>query len=580
MSDLQDDDGTVIRSSTLASAFPSTADAPRQFGDPASVEDADDVLALRIGSRLGEFEVVRRLGMGGFSIVYLAKDHSLGRTVALKEYLPSSLATRVDTTQVQPRAQHHDTFEMGLKSFINEARLLASFDHPSLVKVYRFWEANGTAYMVMPFYQGQTLKDAIRAMPEPPGEAWLTTLLAPLTEALMVIHADHCYHRDIAPDNVILLGGNDRPLLLDFGAARRVIGDMTQGLTVILKAGYAPVEQYAEVPGLKQGSWTDVYALAALLHWGIVGSTPPPSIGRMLSDSFVPLTQRAAGRYSVRFLQAIDRALAVQPHQRTQTIEAFRRDLGIGSVDVLDSPVPAIDSDATVIRPRGYRAPPKMSAPDVPPKQHQAAGAPPRKATALGAAARPEAPATQPNDRSSRTPLAAGLGVGALVLAAGVWWALQPPAAPSKPDPKEAAAPARPATLPHQGAAPEQRRPDTMSNAEASPPAHATPPANTNTSSEAPAPITAPVTQTPAPEAPVNADPPPTHAEPQPTTPVIRRPPERTTKRPVPGVDSQPTGRTKAAPDTRAECARIMQRLSLGESNPELLERLKTLECG
>ena len=118
--------------------------------------------------------------------------------------------------------------------------------------------------MVMPFYEGITLKDELKALGAPPDEAWLRELLEPLTEALAVIHAEQCFHRDIAPDNVILLTGSQRPLLLDFGAARRVIGDMTQALTVILKPGYAPVEQYAEVPGMKQGPWTDVYALAAV----------------------------------------------------------------------------------------------------------------------------------------------------------------------------------------------------------------------------------------------------------------------------------------------------------------------------
>src|SRR5262245_59641076 len=359
MSQQQDDDGTVIRPRTVASAFPSTASSPRPFGETESADDADDVLSLRIGARLGEFEILRRVGTGGFSIVYLARDHSLERTVALKEYLPSSLAMRVGATQVQPRTQHRETFELGLKSFINETKLLASFDHPSLVKVYRFWEANGTAYMVMPFYQGKTLKETIRAMPEPPDEAWLRNLLAPLTEALMVIHADHCYHRDIAPDNVVLLAGSGRPLLLDFGAARRVIGDMTHSLTVILKAGYAPVEQYAEVPGMKQGPWTDVYALAALVHWIIIGSTPPASVGRMLGDSLEPLATRAAGRYTAQFLQAIDRALVVLPDRRTQTIEAMRHDLGIHPGDDVspETPAPLDDSDGvTVVAPIGPRS--------------------------------------------------------------------------------------------------------------------------------------------------------------------------------------------------------------------------------
>ncbi|MGZ5133185.1 MAG: serine/threonine protein kinase, partial [Caldimonas sp.] len=297
---------------------------------PARVPTNDGGNMLPVGYYLGEFEITKVLGEGGFGIVYLAEDHSLGRRVALKEYMPSSLAQRVGGTQVSVKSERHrETFEAGRKSFVNEARLLAQFDHPSLVKVYRFWEANGTAYMVMPFYEGVTLKDELKAMGAPPDEAWLRDLLEPLSEALAVIHAEQCFHRDIAPDNVILLKGSGRPLLLDFGAARRVIGDMTQALTVILKPGYAPVEQYAEVPGMKQGPWTDVYALAAVVYYAITGKTPPTSVGRLMNDNYVPMTQAGAGRYSPAFLEAIDRALIVKPEERTQSIDDLRRDLGM-----------------------------------------------------------------------------------------------------------------------------------------------------------------------------------------------------------------------------------------------------------
>ncbi|MEP7303353.1 MAG: protein kinase, partial [Caldimonas sp.] len=176
---------------------------PRPARAPAAPEGGN---MLPVGFYLGEFEITRVLGEGGFGIVYLVEDHSLGRRVALKEYMPSSLAQRVGGTQVSVKSERHrETFEAGLKSFVNEARLLAQFDHPSLVKVYRFWEANGTAYMVMPFYEGVTLKDELKAMGAPPDEAWLRELLEPLSEALAVIHAEQCFHRDIAPDNVILL---------------------------------------------------------------------------------------------------------------------------------------------------------------------------------------------------------------------------------------------------------------------------------------------------------------------------------------------------------------------------------------
>ena len=338
------DDGARAGAHAGARAY-DPASGRAQSAAPASASgSAPGQNILPAGTRLGEFEIVGLIGEGGFGIVYLAYDTSLGRNVALKEYMPSALAARVSATQVQVKSERHEsTFRAGLQSFINEARLLAQFDHHSLVKVYRFWEANGTAYMVMPLYQGMTLKNALKAMKQPPDESWLRALLAPLLEALTVLHDSKCYHRDIAPDNVILLDGSNRPVLLDFGAARRVIGDMTQALTVILKPGYAPIEQYAEVPSLKQGSWSDQYALAAMVYYAITGRTPPPAVGRMVSDSYQPLARVAAGKYSARFLRAIDHALAVMPDARPQTARQFADELGI----VLEEPARRPGSSGT-----------------------------------------------------------------------------------------------------------------------------------------------------------------------------------------------------------------------------------------
>ncbi|KQW50010.1 MULTISPECIES: serine/threonine-protein kinase [unclassified Roseateles] len=379
-----DSDATIIRPST-----PAPAAAPAE-ASLARVEREEGGNALPVGSRQAEFEVIRVLGEGGFGIVYLARDHALERTVALKEYMPAALALRGDASQVRVRSERHrDTFEAGLKSFINEARLLAQFDHPSLVKVYRFWEANGTAFMVMPYIEGKTLKDTLKEMGEPPGEAWLMEMLGSLTEALLVLHGEHCYHRDIAPDNIILVAGSGRPLLLDFGAARRVIGDMTQALTVILKPGYAPIEQYAEVPSMKQGPWTDVYALAAVIYCAITGRTPPPSVARMVKDSYQPLTELAQGRYSDRLLQAVDRALKVLPEQRIQSMTDFREALGLTG-----HYTPKAGHMATLI---------------------QAPAAAPSPAPGRPAA--------------SRAPLLIGLGLAGLAVAsAAAWFATRPPA--------------------------------------------------------------------------------------------------------------------------------------------------------
>ena len=276
------------------------------------------------GTRLHEFEITGLIGEGGFGVVYQAYDHLLLRRVALKEYLPAALAAHGQDQSVVLRSQRHaDSYAKGLESFVNEARLLARFDHPALVKVHRFWQANDTAYLVMPYYEGPTLKAAVQALPGPPDEAWIRGLLEPLLDALELLHRQDCLHRDIAPDN-ILLPEIGHPVLLDFGAARRVIGDMGQALTVMLKPGYAPIEQFAEMPGIRQGPWTDLYALGAVLHWIITGQTPPPAVGRMLRDSYEALAVRAAGRYSEALLHGIDRCLALKGEDRPQSVAQLR----------------------------------------------------------------------------------------------------------------------------------------------------------------------------------------------------------------------------------------------------------------
>jgi serine/threonine protein kinase len=401
--------------------------------------------ALPPGTYLGEFELLSVVGEGGFGIVYRAWDHSLKRQVAVKEYMPSSLAQRTGGMQVSVRSdKYSETFLAGLQSFVKEARMLAQFDHPALVKVFRFWEANGSAYMVMPFYEGTTLRDELRLRQSPPDEATLLGWIGPIADALAIIHAEYWYHRDIAPDNVLLLAGSRRPVLLDFGAARRVIGDMTQALTVILKPGYAPVEQYAEIPGMKQGPWTDVYALAAMAYYAVRGKTPPPSVGRLVNDSFEPLSKVVAGRYSERVLKAIDHALAVRPENRTPNISAFKAELGLApppaSADDLDpsarSTVPgALDFD---LPPAPEPAPaaeertrvvPSPTRADVPERTRVvAAEAGPQTMRVPPPGAAPQAaPASAPGAAAAETGSRRGLLIaGAAALAAvaggGLWW--------------------------------------------------------------------------------------------------------------------------------------------------------------
>jgi len=294
---------------------------------------------LPFGTMIEGFRITGLIGEGGFGVVYRAWDDALERHVAIKEYMPASLARRGRSSfEVSVRSERHrEPFEAGRKSFVNEARLLARFDHPALVKVFRFWEGNRTAYMAMPYYEGPTLKDALEVIGTP-SEETLRGWLAPLLDALSVLHRQNCYHRDVAPDNILLTPSG--PLLLDFGAARHVITGMTQALTVVLKPGFAPIEQYG---GMEQGPWTDLYALAAVIRYAITLRPPVAAVGRVLDDTMVPLAQSHAGRYSDGFLRAIDAALAVRPEQRPQSVAQMR--------ELLNTGLPA--DSPTLFRPSG-----------------------------------------------------------------------------------------------------------------------------------------------------------------------------------------------------------------------------------
>ncbi len=542
---------------SAATSMPTTAAPSVTTGGP------NHSLTLEPGTRLGEFEVTKTIGEGGFGIVYLAWDHSLDRKVALKEYMPTSLAYRAGPTDIKPRSERHqETFEAGLKSFINEAKLLAQFDHPSLLKVYRFWDANGTAYMVMPFLEGGTVRDTVRAMPTPPGETWILGLLAPLFDALDMLHASQIYHRDIAPDNVLLMADTGRPLLLDFGAARRVIGDMTQALTAILKPGYAPVEQYADMPGLKQGPWTDVYALAAVVHWIIMGKTPPPSVGRLFDDPYVPLAQSAAGRYSDAFLRAIDHGLAVMPEKRTTSIEAMRQELfGSGLPTSAPSRPAAVGGMATQDVPRSQPHPRTQTQRHEPTRQMS----PPTQQPA------PSSIAAPPQVSKSKLPLVlGGLALLAIAAAAAVF-ALRPKPVPvGVPDvvtPPTITAPATApsaAVTPPVAATPSVTSPPIGAPTVVEPATAATPPTS---------PPTLPARDTPPIVAPVR---PGVDAD---LKPPIRKPPpvkqEVPRERPAEVRPVEP----KPANDSSAECARIFQQMSLGQADQSTMDRFRALRC-
>jgi len=337
-------------------SWPTTTPGARVAVAPDRVPVHD---ALSPGTRLDEFEIVRVLGTGGFGIVYLARDHVLLREVAIKEYMPAALAGRGEGAAVTLRSPGFtDLFARGLESFLSEARLLASFDHRSLVKVHRFWRSNATAYMAMQYYCGETLKDARSRMSAPPDEAWLDGFIEALLGVLDLLHGEGVYHRDISPDNILLLD-DGRPVLLDLGSARRVMADSPQSFTAHLKPQFAPIEQYAdETGGMRQGPWTDLYALGATLYFLLTGRAPTPSVVRAVRDVLPPLAAQAGStmpRVRASLLAVIDWTLALAPEQRPQNVRAMRRALS-GEVPAPPPSPRQLGARAAAVAPNGADA--------------------------------------------------------------------------------------------------------------------------------------------------------------------------------------------------------------------------------
>ncbi|HAO0304110.1 TPA: serine/threonine protein kinase [Escherichia coli] len=281
--------------------------------------------ALPVGYRFNEFEIKEVIGGGGFGIVYRAWDHQLERTIAIKEFMPSSLAVRnEDMTLVLRSKRFSKAFSAGLNSFIQVARLLARFNHPNLLHVLRFWVQNDTVYMGTLFYSGTTLSRLREQQPKLIDEVWIRRMLPMLFGAIKTIHDAGYLHRDISPEN-IQIQDNGLPVLLDFGSARRTIGNLSDETETMLRPGYAPIEQYTDDNDSEQGAWTDIYAVGAVLHTLIVGSPPPVSVVRSIQDNYQPLAELKPAGYSLPLLQAVDKALALRVEDRPQSIDAFAK---------------------------------------------------------------------------------------------------------------------------------------------------------------------------------------------------------------------------------------------------------------
>jgi serine/threonine protein kinase len=265
----------------------------------------------------------RVLGQGGFGITYLAWDMLLSRKLAIKEYFPREICSRGrDSRTVQALSQRsREDFQYGLAKFVEEGRNLARFrDYPGIVSLLEFFEANGTAYIVMAYVEGMTFRQYLDTQGGKISFEATLEILTPVMDALREVHRVGMLHRDISPDNIYL--NEDRQVkILDFGATRYALREQSLGLTVLFKPGYAPFEQYSS--GGKQGPWTDVYALGATFYRALTGNAPSEAPDRMAHDDLA-LPSAMGIKVPVKSEPALLKALAVHWENRFQRIQDFQ----------------------------------------------------------------------------------------------------------------------------------------------------------------------------------------------------------------------------------------------------------------
>lgn len=278
---------------------------------------------LPSGFRIHDYEIITTLGVGNFGITYLARDNQLDVDVAIKEYFPAHLATRTSDNSATARTESSSSdFFWGLERFQQEAQTLAKFNHPNIVKVYRYLRANHTGYMVMAYENGKSLDSIIKTFDDHPSESYLRSLLAPLLDGLAHIHSAGILHRDIKPSNIFVRDSGS-PVLIDFGSARAAMRQQNnQQLTTVVTPGFAPIEQYSK--DTMQGPWTDIYALGGVMYLMATGSLPPESPSRVKKDPLMPATLSARQHYSRHFLEAIDMALVVFDEHRLRSVEQWQ----------------------------------------------------------------------------------------------------------------------------------------------------------------------------------------------------------------------------------------------------------------
>ena len=310
----------------------------------------DDRGVLAGGTRVAEFRVERLLGGGGFGATYLAWDVELEAWRAVKEYLPNGWrgdvwGRRLADGTVGPAPGQEEAYRWGLERFVAEGRVLANsrLAHAHIVRVYRCFRARGTAYLVMEHVEGRNLKEALKEAGGWWPEARVRPVLAGLADGLSAVHAAGLVHRDVSPHNVMLRAGDDSPVLIDFGTARK-LERRDSGSLPLVKHGYAAIDQYrdewkaykrtpaygslTDAPGSgradrDQGPWTDVYGLGAVAYEALGGTAPQDASLRLLHDTLQPLSAVAQGPVSPELASAVDAALSLYPWRRPQSMAAW-----------------------------------------------------------------------------------------------------------------------------------------------------------------------------------------------------------------------------------------------------------------
>src|SRR5580658_789957 len=312
-----------------------------------------------------QYLIGRALGHGGFGVTYLAWDTGLATRLAVREYLPHGVAGRAaNTTQVMAYSDSTKAeFEFGLERFLEEARTLKKFKNfPGIVSIDTVFRDNGTAYLVMEYLDGSTFEDFLKMRGGQVPYATGLEIMLPVMRALAAVHAEGILHRDISPDNIYVTNAG-QVKLIDFGAARNALGQKSRNLSIILKEGFAPEEQYRSSG--TQGPWTDVYATAGTLYFALTGKIPQGALDRQVEDK-LEYPSRLGSDIDPRSEAALMRALSVKASERYQSMEDFKAGL-TGTAEITPAmEIPVIPAPGYESQPYGAPPPAAFVAPPAP----------------------------------------------------------------------------------------------------------------------------------------------------------------------------------------------------------------------